>query len=90
MVKVMVLSTVNLINRKFVNNGMKVVTFRDTVNSAIELTCNVAFDGTHTLRACFLRAASIFLNYAPDKDWDMEEEMKGWGVGDGPLGTTWR
>ena len=27
------------------NNGTKVAKFRDTVNCAIELTCNIAFDG---------------------------------------------
>ena len=68
-------------NRKFVNNGTKVAKFRDTVNSAIELTCNIAFDGAHTPRACFLRAVTIFLCYAPDKDCKMEEEMQGWCVG---------
>ena len=41
------------LNRKFVYNGTKVAKFRDAVNSAIELTCNIAFDGAHTPRACF-------------------------------------
>ena len=63
------------LNRKFVNNGTKVAKFRDTVNSAIELTP----------RACFLRVVSIFLSYAIDKDWNLEEEMKGWGAGEGPF-----
>ena len=36
------------LNRKFVNNGTKVAQFRDTVSSAIELTCNVAFGVAHT------------------------------------------
>ena len=64
--------------------------FRETVNNAIELTLNIAFDGIHTPRACFLRAVSIFLSYAPDRDWDLEEEMKGWGAGESPPGTTLR
>ena len=67
----------NLI-RKFVNNGTKVAKFRDTINSAIELTCNIACDGAHTPRACFLRAVSILLCHAQDKDWNIEEEMQGW------------
>ena len=54
--------------------------FRDTVSSAIELTCNIAFDGAHTPRECFLRAVTIFLCYAPDRDWKLEEELQGWGV----------
>ena len=42
-----------------------------------ELMCNIAFDGAHTRRACFLRAVSIFLCHSHDKDWNMEEEMQG-------------
>ena len=62
-------------NRKFVNNGTKVAKFRDTVSSANEFTCNIAFDGAHTPRACFLRAVTNFLSYAPKWDWKLEEEM---------------
>ena len=40
-------------NRKFVNNGTKVAKFRETVNSAIESTCKIAFDGAHIPRALF-------------------------------------
>ena len=40
--------------------------FRDTVKSAIELTCNIAFDGTHV---------TIFLCYALDRDWNLDEEI---------------
>ena len=47
-------------NRKFVNNGTKVAKFRDTVNSAIELTCNIAFDGAHIPRACFCGQCQFF------------------------------
>ena len=69
------------LNRKFVSNGTKVAKFIDTVSSAIELTCNIAFDGARTPRACFLRAVTILLSNAPDKEWKLEEEMQGWGVG---------
>ena len=55
--------------------------FRDTVNSAIELTSM----GAHAPRACFLRAVTIFLCYAPDRDWNLEEEMQGWCVGEDRL-----
>ena len=58
------------------------VKFRDTVSSAIELTCNIAFDGAQTARECFLRAVTLLLSQAPDKDWDLKEEMQGWGVGE--------
>ena len=65
------------LNRKFANDGTKVSKFRDTVSSAIELTCNIAFDGAHTPRECFSRAVTILLCYAPDRDWKLEEEMQG-------------
>ena len=57
----------------------------DTVSSAIGLTCNIAFDGEHTPSECFLRAVTILLCYAPDKDWKLEEEMQGWCVGEDRL-----
>ena len=42
------------LNRKFVNNGTKVAQFRDTVNSAIDLTCNIGLYGTHYAKGVFL------------------------------------
>ena len=36
-------STPTNLNRKFVNNGTRVAQFRDTISSAIEQTCNIAF-----------------------------------------------
>ena len=73
------------LNRKFANNGTKVEEIRETVDKAIEITFNVPFDGVHTPRACFLRAVSILLSHAPDRDWDLDEEMRGWKVGENPL-----
>ena len=64
------------LNRKFVNTGTKVAKFIDTVNSAIELTCNIAFDGARPSRACFFRAVSILLCHEQDKDWNIEEKMQ--------------
>ena len=73
------------LNRKFANNGTKVEKLRETVNKAIEITFDVPVDGVHTPRTCSLRAVSILLNYAPDRDWDHYEEMRGWGLGENPL-----
>ena len=67
------------LNRKFVNNGTKVAKFRDTVSSAIELICNIAFDGAHTPRACFFHGRCQLSCRAQDKDGNIEEEMQGWG-----------
>ena len=49
------------LNLKFVNNGTTAAKFRETVNCAIQLTCNIAFDGTHTPRAVFLTGGDNFL-----------------------------
>ena len=49
------------LNRMFVNNGTRVAKFRDTVNSAIELTSNIAYDGAHTPRACIFTGSDNFL-----------------------------
>ena len=57
------------LNRKFVNNGTRATKFRDTL----------------TLRGSFLRAVTIMLCYALDKDWKFEEEMQGWCVGEDRL-----
>ena len=70
------------LNRKFVNKRTKVAKFRDTVSSAIELTCNIAFDGAHARGECFLRAVTPLLCYALDSGWKLEEEMEGWGAGE--------
>ena len=78
------------LNRKFVNNGTKVAKFRDTLSSAIELTCKIAFDAAHTPRECFLRALTILLSYAPNKDWKLEEEMQKWSVRKTLRRTRWR
>ena len=67
-------------------NGTKVAKIRETVNSAIELTCNIAFDGAHTPRASFFDGRENFF-VSPDRDWTLEEEMQGWSVGEDRLAT---
>ena len=49
------------LNRKFANNGTTMAKFRDTVSSAIELRCNIAFDVAHTPRECLSRAVTILV-----------------------------
>ena len=48
-------------NRKFVNNGTKVAKCRETVNSAIELTCNIAFDGALLQGRVYFTGGDYFL-----------------------------
>ena len=74
-------SSPSRLNRKFANDGTKIAKCRETVNMAIKITFNVPFDGLHTSRTCSLRAVSVVLCNSPDKDWNREEELKGWGLG---------
>ena len=73
------------LDRKFVNNGTKIAKFQETVNMAIEITFNVPFDGVNTPRTCLLRAVSVLPSNAPDRDWDLDEELRVWGLGEYPL-----
>ena len=69
------------LNQQIENDGTKVAKYRETVNMAIEFTFKELFDGVHTPRTCLLRAVCVLLCNAPDKDWNHEEELKGWGLG---------
>ena len=40
------------LNHKFMNNGTKNEKIRKIVNHAIELSCNIVFDRTHTQEHC--------------------------------------
>ena len=51
-----------------------------TVKHAIELSCNIFFNTTHTPRGLFVRTLTVLLCSAQDKDWDRKEEMQGWDV----------
>ena len=73
------------LDRKFANNDTKVAKFREIVNMAIEITFNVPFDGVHTPRTCSPREVSVLLSCAPDMDWDLDEELREWGLGEDPL-----
>ena len=60
----------------------KLKKIRKIVNQAIELSCNIVFDRTHTPRALFVQTVTVLLCSAYDEDWDLKEEMQGWGVDD--------
>ena len=77
-------SSPSRLNRKLAHDGTNIAKYRETVNMALEITFNVPFDGVHTPRTCLPRAVSVLLYNSPDKDWNHEEEMKGWGFGECP------
>ena len=51
---------------------------------AIEVTFTLPIKGLHTPRTCLLRSASAVLNRSPDKERNVEEEMKGGRLGESP------
>ena len=59
----------------------KIAKYHEAVNMAVEA---MPFEGLHTPRTCLLRYVSVVLHRSPDKDWNVEEEMKGWGLGECP------
>ena len=63
----------------------KIAESRETVNMAIEMTLNVPCDGVHTPRTCLVRAVSVLLCNSPGKDWNHEDELKGWSLGECPI-----
>ena len=62
------------------NNRTKVTKFRDTVNSAIELTCYVAFDGAHTHKSVLLIGGSFSCATGPTETgiWTKKFEGGAW------------
>ena len=54
------------------------------VNMAIESTFTMPFDGVHTPRTCLLRSVCVVLFRSLDKDWNVAEETKEWGLGEFP------
>ena len=78
-------SSPSRLNRTFANDGTKIAQYLETVNVAVEITFTVPSDGLHTPRTCLLRAVSVLPCNSPDKDWNHEKELKGWGLGECPL-----
>ena len=75
-------SSPSRLNQRFANKGATLAKYHGAVNVAIEATFSVLFDGVHTPRTCLLGSVSVVLHRSPDKDWNFEKEMKGWGLGE--------
>ena len=73
------------LNRTFANDGTKIAKYCHTVNMVIEITFNVPSDGLRTPRTCLLRAVIVLPCSSPDKNWNHDEELKGWGLWECPL-----
>ena len=72
-------SSPSRVNQTFTNNGTQIAKYHEAV-----ATVTMPFEGLHTPRMCLLRSVSVVLYTSPDKDWNVEEEMKGWGLGEWP------
>ena len=77
-------SSPSRLNRTFANAGTKIAKYRETVNMAIEITLTEPFEGLHTPRTCLLRTVGEVRCNSPGRDWNDEEEMKGWCLGECP------
>ena len=77
-------SSPSRLNRKVENDSTKIARYHEAVNMEIEITFTAPFEGLHTPRTCLLRTIGVVLYKSPDKDWNDEEEMKGWRLEEFP------
>ena len=77
-------SSPSRLKQALTDNGTNVVRYHRAVNMAIDDTFTMPCEGLHTPRTCLLRSVSVVLYRSHDKDWNVEEEMKGWGLGERP------
>ena len=77
-------SSPSRLNRKFANHGTKIARYHEAVNKAISIRLTAPLEGLHTPRTCLLRIVGVVLYKLFDKEWNDEEEMKGWGLGEFP------
>ena len=75
-------SSPSRLNQRFVNNSTKIAKYHEAVNNAIDATFTMPLGGLHTPRTCLWRFVSVDLYRSFDKDWNVEEEMKGWALGE--------
>ena len=65
---------------RFINDGANMAKYNEAVNMAFEITFTMTLEGVHTPRTCLLRSVGVVLYRSPDKYWNVEKEMKGWGL----------
>ena len=64
--------------KKITDDGTQIAKYHKVINMAVGATFTLPLGGSHTPRTCLLRSVSVVLYRSPDKDWDVEKEMKGW------------
>ena len=69
-------SSPSRLNQRFANNGTQIAKCHEA-----EAKFSMPIEAVHTPRTCLLRSVCVVLYRSPDKDWNVEEEMKGWGFG---------
>ena len=67
------------------DNGTKYTKYNDVKYMAVEVTFTLSFGRSHTRRTCILRSVSAVLCISPEKNWDVNRKMKGWGLGEWPV-----
>ena len=73
------------LNQTMENDEIKIAKFHEVVDMAIMDTITLPFADTHTPRTCMLRSVAAVLHRTPHKDWDVNREMKGWGMEGRPV-----
>ena len=77
-------SSPSRLNQRLTNNGTNFAKYHEAVNMSIGATSALSFRRLHTPRKYPLTSVSVVLYRSLDKDWDVEKEMKGWGLGEWP------
>ena len=57
--------------------GLKNVKYHEVVNMAITETITLPFRGSHTPRTCMLRSVAAVWYSSPNKNLDVDKEMRG-------------
>ena len=70
------------LNRRCSESGTKVEKYSEVKDLAIVATFTMSFGRPHTPRMCLLRSVSAVLCRSPEINWDVNRDMKGWGLGE--------
>ena len=54
--------------------------YHEVVNMAITEAISMPFGSSHTPRPCMLTSVAAVLHRTPNRKWDVNREMKGWGM----------
>ena len=74
------------LNRRFLNSGAIIAKYNEVIDLAVVATFTLFFGHTHTPRIFFLRSVRSVLCRSLVRDWDVNKEIRGWVLGEWPVG----